>query len=309
MLPDNILVSRKDEISITQPYDILSSLLAAISTLQQEVNRLKNSLNDLACGDITEADSNYGTYISHIEGSPRKIIEVDWTDSSNEQNVHNGTSATYGSPDATADFIDERSWYDADSSAVIYNNTILREEEYPYYGLDLEGTDPSTNETDGLKYPLRHFSFKFARTLQEMVANKTKLIPYEPVLCLENSVLYYYNVTKNKMVPLAGGGGSVTPDSSTDGGDEQEKEITMAEIIEALASGNIGEIVLTDVNMDPSTGGAKKYSVTVANGDLKITEVTGEELKMINSGNEIKTVKGAQLSITVNEVYANDTQD
>ena len=306
MLPDNLLVSTQDEISIEKPYDILTSLLAAISRLQGEVNRLKNSLNDLAGGDITEADSNYGTYISKLEAPPRKVIEVDWTDSSNEQIRHNGTSATYGTPEATADFIDERSWYDTDTSTVIYNNTILSDEEYPYYNLDLEGADPSTNETDGLKYPLRHFSFKFARTLQEMVANKTKLIPYEPVLCLENSVLYYYNVTKNKMVPLAGGGGSEGGDDSSSG-EDQEKEITMAEIVEALASGNISEIVLADINMDPSVGGAKKYSVTIANGDIKVTEVKGEELQMINGGNEITTVKGAQLSITVNEVYANDT--
>jgi len=310
-MPDNLLVSVQDEISVTQPYDILTSLFNAISSLQQQVNKLKNTLNDMACGDITDADSNYGTYISQIEGDPRKIIEVDWTDSSNEVNVHKGTTATYGTPEQTADFIDERSWYDTDTSAVIYNNTILKEEEYPYYGLDMDGTDPSTNETDGLKYRLRHFSFKFAKTLQEMVENKTKLIPYEPVLCLENSVLYYYNVSKNKMVPLAGGGGSSTePDvDPSSGGGDNEQEITMAEIVEALASGNIGEIVLADINMDPSVGGAKKYSVYVANGDLRITEVTGAALTPVNSGEEINSVKGANLSITVNEVYANDTQE
>lgn len=308
MLPDNLLVSIQDEISVTQPYDILTSLLAAISALQRQVNMLKNSLNDLSGGEITDPDANYGTYISQLEAQPRPVIEVDWTDSSNGEIRHDGTSATYGSPDATADFIDERSWYDVDTSTVIYNNTILRDEEYPYYNLEIDGTDPSTNETDGLKYPLRHFSFKFAKTLQEMVENKTKLIPFEPVLCLENNVLYYYNATKNKMVALAGGT-NVNPDDSSSGGDDEQQETTMAEIIEALTSGNIGEIVLTDINMDPSTGGAKKYSVTIANGDLKVTEMVGEDLKMINDGNEIKTVKGAQLSITINEVYANDTQE
>jgi len=309
MMPDNLLVSIQDEISVVQPYDILTSLLAAINALQNQVNKLKNSLNDLACGDITDADANYGTYISQLEAPPRKVIEVDWTDSSRNTIVHDGTSATYGTPEATADFIDERSWYDTDTSTVIYNNTILRDEEYPYYNLDYDGTDPSTNETDGLKYPLRHFSFKYAKTLQEMVENKTKLIPLEPVLCLENNVLYYYNATKNKMIALAGGTNVNPDDSSTEPGGDQQEDITMAEIIEALTSGNIGEIVLTDINMDPSTGGAKKYSVYVANGDIKVTEVKGEQLKMINDGNEITTVKGPQLSITVNEVYANDTQD
>jgi hypothetical protein len=282
--PAEILVVDEDNVKPDfDPYGMFSSMMAEIHALRQEVNILRNSLNDLHGGNIADTNSNYATYMHKLEkegnteatinySTPRPNIEINWKDSSATgdpssdnydptvgENIYNGISEKYfenhlrhynndplfdenlwndssnihfgaESPDDPESVIENEDssykWFDISSGELTYNNEILNHMEYPYYMLSKDGTDPSTNEaleagakdnglianqTDGSIYLLRHFGFKYADTSADMLENMKYLIPYEPVICLENNGLYFFNpkaADGPSMVLIAGGDGS-----------------------------------------------------------------------------------------------------
>ena len=281
--PAEILVVDEDNVKPDfDPYGMFSSMMAEIHALRQEVNILRNSLNDLHGGNIADTNSNYATYMHNLEkegnteatinySTPRPNIEINWKDSSATgdpsahnydptvgENIYNGISEKYfenhlrhynndplfdenlwndssnihfgaESPDDPESVIENEDssykWFDISSGELTYNNEILNHMEYPYYMLSKDGTDPSTNEaleagaknnglianqTDGSIYLLRHFGFKYADTSADMLENMKYLIPYEPVICLENNGLYFFNpkaADGPSMVLIAGGDG------------------------------------------------------------------------------------------------------
>ena len=66
--PAEILVVDEDNVKPDfDPYGMFSSMMAEIHALRQEVNILRNSLNDLHGGNIADTNSNYATYMHNLE--------------------------------------------------------------------------------------------------------------------------------------------------------------------------------------------------------------------------------------------------
>lgn len=299
-LPDDFLYVNPDiELDFT-PNGIMLSLIKAVNRLENEVIRLKNTMNDLGGGDISDAESNHTEWIAKNPSDPHPLIAVDWTDSSYVDKIEFDPES--------------HSYIDPSSGEVIYNNQILDVSTYPYETLPDDGINPNDDEfdQDASVLLLKHFHFKFAKTYAEMVAKKEYLVPYEPVICVENSTLYYYNPDLNKMVALGGTGGYIDPtDPSVNPDDPTETdEQIMADILRAFTDGSVNEIVLTDINTDPSTGQARKYSVSLAGGEMKIMEVKGTKYATSGSSLVVTTLPSMGTTtfgaLVINEIYAND---
>ena len=282
ILPDDFAYATDKDISAGWYGDsILLSLMKAINNLYKDYTILKRTVcNDFGGGDIAEASSNLLTDItedpSYAQG--QGALEVRWAEDSS---------------------------YDAENTVIMTNGENIREQLYPYEELDSDGINPK-DVSDGEVYLVKHMHFKFAKTYSDMKKYEHQLVKYEPVLCLENNSLYYFN--GNKMVIIGTGSGEYIPSDPSSDTPDNPDEPTMAQILETLTSGQVSEIVFTDINDDSNS---RKYSIGISDGNLRVTEKLGITIKPTDTA--VTSSVPLMLSSTssnpigtlfINEVYA-----
>ena len=259
---------------------ILLSFMYALNKLYKDFTILKRTVcNDFGGGNIADASSNLLTDITTDPsfGQGQGSLEIKWASDSS---------------------------YNAEDTVIMVNGENIKEQLYPYEDLDSDGINP-TDASGGEVYGVKHFHLKYALTYAEMVANQNQLVKYEPVLCLENNAIYYFN---GKKMVITAGGGTVEPVNPVDPSTDIEEEITMAQILETLTSGQVSEIVFSDINDDSNS---RKYSIGTSDGNIRVTEKKGITLQP--SGDAVTSAKPLMLASTssnpigtlfINEVYA-----
>ncbi len=272
---ESILVVDDSQETYTQFSPLMLSMIKAINTLEQEIIRLKNTLNDMEGGSIEDTQSNELTHIAYDPDDPHPIIKSDWIKDAKSEDSSN----IYSDP----------SYYDKDLNTVIYNSSILDSSRFPYPdNIDDNGIDPSGNpDIDRYApYPLRHFGFKHAKNKKQMEEFKKYLIPYEPVICTSEKILYYYDPETWSMVPLSG---KISDSSTDDSSIIPEPEPSNNYYVD---SNNILTIDSSLVTVDEN--GILILSATIdENGILNLgsSKIISEDIKISNNILEINSTK------------------
>ena len=275
---ESILVVDDSQETYTQFSPLMLSMIKAINTLEQEIIRLKNTLNDMEGGPIEDTQSNELTHIAYDPNDPHPIIKSDWIKDAKSEDSSN----IYSDP----------SYYDKDLNTVIYNSSILDTSRFPYPdNIDDNGIDPSGNpDIDRYApYPLRHFGFKHAKNKKQMDQFKKYLIPYEPVICTSEKILYYYDPETWSMVPLSGKPKDSSSDIPDDSSISPEPEPSNNYYVD---SNNILTIDSSLVTVDEN--GILILSATIdENGILNLgsSKIISEDIKISNNILEINSTK------------------